>query len=95
MNEENAQDRPSITEEAEAAAREERERLFQAQSAAVFDQSELVTPLAESLARTGGFEEGKLTEELITKLDDLREQVVNQTPPPLEETTRQEDSKPK
>ena len=77
--------KPPITEEAEAAARAERERLFQAMTPQLAGQT-MTARLAESMGRALGLDPDKLPADFVDSLKALREQLISREPPPLEES---------
>jgi hypothetical protein len=75
----------SISEEAEAAARVERERLFQSRIADLSNQL-IAARAMESLGRALGMDPDKVPADLRENLRLLREQMTSREPPPLEES---------
>jgi hypothetical protein len=73
-----------IGEEAEAAAKAERERLFES-SIPRSDQG-VTARLAESIGRSFGLEADKLPSELVNSVQALRDQLTTREPPRLDAT---------
>jgi len=83
MSEEKRQGEPSISEEAEAAARAERERLFQSRIPRLSDQI-IAARVAESMGRALGIDPDKVPANIENNLKTLREQLSRREPPALE-----------
>jgi hypothetical protein len=86
MPQEEPQEEPAINEEAEAAARADRERLFHSEIPRVSEQAVISAHLGESMGRALGFDPSKVPADLANRLQTLREQVSSREPPPLEES---------
>jgi hypothetical protein len=86
MSQEKPQEEPAISEEAEAAARADRERLFHSEIPRVSEQAVIAAQLGESMGRALGFDPSKVPTDLPNRLQTLREQVSGREPPPLEES---------
>jgi hypothetical protein len=85
MPEEQHQEEPSINEEAEAAARADRERLFQSRIPRFSDQV-IAARVAEIMGRALGLDSEKVPAAFTDNLRMLREQLTGREPPPLEES---------
>jgi hypothetical protein len=85
MSEEKYQEQPPINKEAEAAARAERERLFQSMTPQISSQT-MAARMAESIGRVLGLDSDKMPADLVDSLKILREQLTSREPPPLEES---------
>jgi hypothetical protein len=75
----------SIPEDGDAAARDDRERRFQARLPSTGDQA-VAAQFAESLGRAMGLSRGSVPVDVEDILRTSREQITGRKPPPLEES---------
>lgn len=73
----------TISKEAEASARAAREKLFEAESADMFQQPQSLTQMIESFGPALGFKKGQVPKDVVDKFDALREEMLKATPPSI------------
>jgi hypothetical protein len=85
LPEDEGQEELRISEEAESAARVDRERLFQSRIPRFSDQV-IATRVAETMGRALSLDPDKVPSAFADSLRTLREQLTGRKPPPLEES---------
>ena len=71
----------TISKEAEAAARANREKLFKVESTGMFQPPQSLTQVIVSLGLALGIKKGKIPKDVIKSFDALRDEMLNATAP--------------
>ena len=75
----------TIDKVAEKEARANREQLFKAESKRLAAKPGALRPTVEAMARALGYDKGKVPEEIASRFEALRVEMVNAAPPKLTE----------